>query len=392
MVFNTEGLAPDVPGLPTGEFVLRRRVIDAHLGRPSTCICELEWQALGDACRREDFLEHLLQEAGPTTSTSAAVDAAEHGAEPADLPAAQARAASRQKPSVLAAEVRAKPSLPPVAEPAAASVPPAEAEGPRSQLLPPPAAPKQRGSQQTRSERTRSGARQPLPRPRPGVQHARAGSPRRPQQAASHREQDQARASRGARHPAHVRSPPRLGPPRELLPPRDLQRPYLSPPPPQRRDMHSRSLGDPYSHSRPFPLEPEPYEPRPPHRRGSPPPLAGLWGPHAGPRGLVPPEPPLNRRVHQGHPGSRLDMFRPSDRGMWNERQLPPLFRDDMPPPGLPFSEDLGLQFRGRRPFRGEGGHGRPASEPMWHQSLPHDNLYQGWHANRPRQSFPVDR
>ena len=392
MVFNTEGLAPDVPGLPTGEFVLRRRAIDAHLGCPSTCICELEWQALGDASCRKRFLEQLLQEAGTTTSTSAAAHAAaEGGVEPAELPAVHARAAIRQKLPVLEAGVRAQPSMPPDAEPAAAA-PAALAEDRKAQLPPPPlAVPKQRARQQ-RSAHPRPRAQRASPSPRPGVQHACASSHGRPQQAAIYREQDQANLSRGARHPAHMRSPPRREPPRDLLPPRDLQRPYLSPPPPQRRDMHSRFLGKPYSHSRPFPLEPEPYDVRPPHRRGSPPILAALWGQYAGPRGFVPPEPPLNRRDYQGHPGPRLDMFRPSDRGMWNERQLPPIFRDDMPPLGLPFSEDLGPPFRERGPFRGEGGDVRPASEAVWHQPLPHKDLYHGWHADRPRARFPVDR
>ena len=392
MVFNTEGLAPEVPSLPTGEFVLRRRIIDAHLGSPSTCICELEWQALGDACRREEFLEQLIQQAGTTTSTSAAARAAEARAKPAELPAVQAGAASRQALPVHETKVRAQPSLPPDAEQAAALAAPAEAEGRKSELPPPPpAAPKQQARQQTRSRDSQSGARRPPSRPRPGVQHARASSRGELQPAASHREQDQARRSRGARPQAHVRSPPRLGPPRELLPPRDLQRPYLSPPPPRRRDMHSRFLGESYSHSRPFQLEPEPYEVRPPHRRGSPPPLASLWGPYAGPRGFVPPEPPLDRRPHQGHPGPRLDMFRPSDTGMWNERQLPPVFRGDMHPPGLHFSEELGPPFRGRGPFRGEGMSVRPALEPMWHQPLPQD-LYQGWHVGRPRERFAVGR
>ena len=379
MVFNTEGLAPDVPGLPVGEFVLRRRVIDAHLGGPSTCICELEWRALGDACRREEFLDQLLQEAGTTTSTSAAAHAAQDRAEPAELPAVQTRAVSRQKLPGPEAEVRAKPSLPPDAL--------AEAEGRKTELPPPPAAPKQRERQQTRSGRPRSQARRPAPRPWPGVQHARASSPGRPQPAASFREQDQARMNRGARRPAHMRSPPRLGPPRNLLPFRDLQ-----PPPPQRRDIHSRFLGEPFSHGRPFPLELEPYEVRPPHRWDSPPPLAGLWAPYAGPREVVPPEPRLDRRPYQGHPGSRLDMFRPSDIGMWNERQPPPLFRDNMHLPGLPFSGDLGPPFRGRGPLRGEGGNVRPASEPMWHQPLPYKDPYQDWHTSRPRERFPVDR
>ena len=391
MVFNTEGLAPDVPGLPTGEFVLRRRVIDAHLGCPSICICELEWLAMGDACCREESLEQFLQEAGTTASTSAAAHAAEEGAEPAELPSVQARAAIRQKLPILEAEVSARPSLPPDAEPAAAAPAAlAEAEGQKSQLPPPPpAAPKQRNRQQMRRERPQSRARRPPPRPQPGVQHARASSPGRLQQAANYRERDQARMSRGPRHPAHMRSSPRLGPPRDLLPPRAL---HLSPPPPQRRDLHSRFLGEPYSHSRPFTLEPEPFDVQPPQRRGSPQPLAGLWGPYAGPRGFVPPEPPLDHRPYQGHPGSRLDMFRPPDRGMWVERQLPPVFRNDMHPPGLPFSEGLGPPLRGRGPFRGEGGNVRPASALVWHQPLPHKDLYQGWHASRPRERFSVDR